>query len=58
MEAFKEENARLKRRLEVDNQVKRKGVEDTMHAGPRSLFKGNATHETEEESEYNLTLRT
>jgi len=58
MEALKEENVRLKRRLEACNQVKGKGVEDTMHIGQRTLSKGLVAHDTKEESEYNLTPRT
>jgi len=58
MEALKEENARLKRRLEVDKQVKGKGVNNTMHARSRTLSKGMATHSTKEESEYNSTPST
>jgi len=53
MEALKEMNARLKRKVEVDRQLKGKEVNDTVHEGQRM-----SAHEMKEESEYNPTQRT
>jgi len=57
---LREENTRLKRKIEVEKKAKGKDkeIDDIINVGSRTLSRGGTANETEEESEYNPTPKT